>query len=55
MLAATVLGVMLVPLFYVVVKRLLGDTSDGTEIQPQLETSTHDTQGSDTSGSDTRG
>jgi len=31
MLGATVLGVMLVPIFYVVVRRLLGDKSDGTE------------------------
>ncbi|MBU6478166.1 MAG: efflux RND transporter permease subunit, partial [Xanthomonadaceae bacterium] len=31
MIGATVLGVMLVPVFYVVVRRLLGDTSDGTE------------------------
>jgi multidrug efflux pump len=31
MLGATVLGVMLVPVFYVVVRRLLGDKSDGTE------------------------
>ena len=32
MIGATVLGVMLVPVFYVVVRRLLGDKSDGTEI-----------------------
>jgi multidrug efflux pump len=31
MIGATVLGVMLVPVFYVVVRRLLGDRSDGTE------------------------
>jgi multidrug efflux pump len=31
MIGATVLGVMLVPVFYVVVRRLLGDKSDGTE------------------------
>lgn len=31
MLAATVLGIMLVPVFYVVVRRLLGDKTDGTE------------------------
>jgi multidrug efflux pump len=31
MLGATVLGIMLVPVFYVVVRRLLGDKSDGTE------------------------
>jgi multidrug efflux pump len=31
MLGATALGVMLVPVFYVVVRRLLGDRSDGTE------------------------
>ncbi len=31
MLGATALGVMLVPVFYVVVRRLLGDKSDGTE------------------------
>jgi multidrug efflux pump len=31
MLGATVLGIMLVPVFYVVVRRLLGDRSDGTE------------------------
>jgi multidrug efflux pump len=30
MLGATVLGVMLVPIFYVVMRRLLGDHSDGT-------------------------
>ncbi|HEY3520828.1 MAG TPA: multidrug efflux RND transporter permease subunit, partial [Rhodanobacteraceae bacterium] len=31
MLGATVLGLLLVPVFYVVVRRLLGDRSDGTE------------------------
>jgi multidrug efflux pump len=31
MIGATVLGIMLVPVFYVVVRRLLGDRSDGTE------------------------
>jgi multidrug efflux pump len=31
MIGATVLGIMLVPIFYVVVRRLLGDRSDGTE------------------------
>ncbi|HEY8229250.1 MAG TPA: multidrug efflux RND transporter permease subunit [Rhodanobacteraceae bacterium] len=31
MIGATVLGVMLVPVFYVVVRRLLGDKSDGTQ------------------------
>ena len=31
MIGATVLGIMLVPVFYVVVRRLLGDKSDGTE------------------------
>jgi multidrug efflux pump len=31
MIGATVLGVMLVPVFYVVVRSLLGDKSDGTE------------------------
>jgi multidrug efflux pump len=31
MLGATVLGLLLVPVFYVVVRRLLGDKSDGTE------------------------
>ncbi|MGH8124704.1 MAG: multidrug efflux RND transporter permease subunit [Rhodanobacteraceae bacterium] len=31
MLGATALGIMLVPVFYVVVRRLLGDKSDGTE------------------------
>ncbi|HET7562228.1 MAG TPA: multidrug efflux RND transporter permease subunit [Rhodanobacteraceae bacterium] len=31
MLGATVLGIMLVPVFYVVVRRLMGDKSDGTE------------------------
>jgi multidrug efflux pump len=34
MIGATVLGVMLVPVFYVVVRRLLGDKSDGTETTP---------------------
>ena len=34
MIGATVLGVMLVPVFYVVVRRLLGDKSDGTEAAP---------------------
>ena len=33
MIGATVLGVMLVPVFYVVMRRLLGDKSDGTEVQ----------------------
>jgi multidrug efflux pump len=38
MLGATVLGIMLVPLFYVVVKRLLGDKSEGTYMPPsQIE------------------
>ncbi|MBS0381664.1 MAG: multidrug efflux RND transporter permease subunit [Proteobacteria bacterium] len=32
MLGATALGVMLVPVFFVVVRRLLGDKSDGTEV-----------------------
>ncbi|HEX5488700.1 MAG TPA: multidrug efflux RND transporter permease subunit [Rhodanobacteraceae bacterium] len=32
MLGATALGIMLVPVFYVVVRRLLGDKSDGTEV-----------------------
>ena len=51
MLSATVLGVMLVPLFYIVVMRLLGDKSDGTEIPPPpLEPPVHDTPGSDTRG-----
>ena len=51
MLSATVLGVMLVPLFYVVVRRLLGDKSDGMEIPPpQLEPPAHDTPGSETRG-----
>ncbi|MEO8809679.1 MAG: efflux RND transporter permease subunit, partial [Rhodanobacter sp.] len=51
MLGATVLGVMLVPLFYIVVMRLLGDNSDGTEIAPpQLEPPVHNTPGSDTRG-----
>ncbi|MEN6539279.1 MAG: efflux RND transporter permease subunit [Mizugakiibacter sp.] len=31
MLGATLLGVLLVPVFYVVVRRMLGDRSDGTE------------------------
>src|SRR5690242_4920280 len=31
MIGATVLGIMLVPVFYVVVRRFLGDKSDGTE------------------------
>jgi hypothetical protein len=31
MIGATVLGVMLVPVFYVVVRSLLSDKSDGTE------------------------
>ncbi|MGH8212816.1 MAG: efflux RND transporter permease subunit, partial [Rhodanobacteraceae bacterium] len=31
MLGATLLGLLLVPVFYVVVRRLLGDRSDGTE------------------------
>lgn len=34
MLGATILGLLLVPVFYVVVKRLLGDKSDGTEVEP---------------------
>jgi len=34
MLGATVLGLLLVPVFYVVVRRLLGDKSDGTEGDP---------------------
>ncbi|MGH8235145.1 MAG: multidrug efflux RND transporter permease subunit [Rhodanobacteraceae bacterium] len=34
MIGATALGVMLVPVFYVVVMRLLGDKSDGTETSP---------------------
>ena len=52
MLGATVLGVMLVPLFYVVVRRLLGDKSDGTETvpPPQFEASAHTTPDSDTRG-----
>ncbi|MBW4049724.1 MAG: hypothetical protein HIU89_17950, partial [Proteobacteria bacterium] len=51
MLSATVLGVMLVPLFYVVVRRLLGDKSDGMEIPPpQLAPPAHDTPGSETRG-----
>jgi multidrug efflux pump len=33
MIGATALGVMLVPVFYVVVRRLLGDKSDGTEVE----------------------
>ncbi|HET7610841.1 MAG TPA: multidrug efflux RND transporter permease subunit [Rhodanobacteraceae bacterium] len=33
MIGATALGVMLVPVFYVVVRRLLGDKSDGTEAE----------------------
>ncbi len=32
MIGATALGVMLVPVFYVVMRRLLGDKSDGTEV-----------------------
>jgi multidrug efflux pump len=32
MIGATVLGVMLVPVFYVVMRRMLGDKSDGTEV-----------------------
>ncbi|MEO9080298.1 MAG: efflux RND transporter permease subunit, partial [Rhodanobacter sp.] len=49
MLGATVLGIMLVPLFYVVVMRLLGDKSDGTEIPPpQLEAPAPDMPGGDT-------
>ena len=31
MIGATALGILLVPVFYVVVRRLLGDKSDGTE------------------------
>jgi len=31
MIGATALGLLLVPVFYVVVRRLLGDRSDGTE------------------------
>jgi len=34
MLGATLLGLLLVPVFYVVVRRLLGDRSDGTEAGP---------------------
>ncbi|HET9835323.1 MAG TPA: multidrug efflux RND transporter permease subunit [Rhodanobacteraceae bacterium] len=37
MIGATVLGIMLVPIFYVVVRRLLGDKSDGTEGDQQRE------------------
>ncbi|MEO8809160.1 MAG: hypothetical protein ABI386_12400, partial [Rhodanobacter sp.] len=49
MLGATALGVLLVPLFYIVVMRLLGDKSDGTEIPPpQLEAPARETPGSDT-------
>ncbi len=49
MLGATILGVMLVPLFYIVVMRLLGDKSDGTETPPPpLEPPAHDAPGSDT-------
>jgi multidrug efflux pump len=50
MIAATVLGVMLVPLFYVVLKRLLGDTSDGTQTHPPLEPPAKDAPASDTHG-----
>jgi len=51
MLGATVLGIMLVPLFYVVVKRLLGDKSEGTYMPPsQLEPQPHATPGSETRG-----
>ncbi|MEO7114722.1 MAG: efflux RND transporter permease subunit [Caldimonas sp.] len=51
MLGATVLGVMLVPLFYIVVRRLMGDKSDGTDIPPpKLEPPAHDTLGNDTQG-----
>ena len=32
MIGATALGIMLVPVFYVVMRRLLGDKSDGTEV-----------------------
>jgi multidrug efflux pump len=47
MLGATVLGIMLVPLFYVIVRRLLGDKSDGTETPaPQLEPPAHGALGS---------
>ncbi len=35
MLGATLLGVLFVPVFFVVVRRLLGDRSDGTEDAPQ--------------------
>ena len=31
MVGATLLGVLFVPVFYVVVRRLLGDKTDGTE------------------------
>jgi multidrug efflux pump len=34
MIGATALGLLLVPVFYVVVRRLLGDKSDGTESTP---------------------
>jgi multidrug efflux pump len=34
MIGATALGLLLVPVFYVVVRRLLGDKSDGTEATP---------------------
>ena len=36
MLFATFLGVLLIPVFYVVVRRLLGDKLDGDEVQPAL-------------------
>ena len=36
MLFATFLGVLLIPVFYVVVRRLLGDKLDGDEAQPAL-------------------
>ena len=48
MLGATVLGIMLVPLFYVIVKRLLGDKSDGTEVPvPQPGPPAHGAPGGD--------
>jgi len=39
MVGATVLGVLFVPVFFVVVRRLLGDKSDGTgERAPEAST-----------------
>jgi multidrug efflux pump len=39
MVGATVLGILFIPIFFVVVRRLLGDKSDGTENPPTDQSS----------------